>query len=255
MRNIECGDLWVKETRQVEDSPWIRLHVAILRSGAEEPAPDPLIYLSGGPGSFALEWLYYDAGTYHDILEKRDVIVFDQRGNGYSEPSLDCPEVSEAFQQTLKQDLGDGAWVQSKIAANLACHERLIREGIDLTAYNSAASAADVNDLRVALGYEQINLLGLSYGTRLALTVMRDFPEIVRSSVLDSPVPIQMDLLTAQGPHFNAALEYLFERCAMMEDCQKAFPELQGDLDTLIQRLDDEPVVVRVTHLLTYQQS
>lgn len=255
LREIECGELWVRENRALEESPLIRLHVAILRSEAENPAPDPLIYLSGGPGSFALDWLVYDAEDYHDVLKQRDVIVFDQRGIGYSEPSLDCPEVNEAFRKTLDQDLSEEDLIQSKLAAHLACHDRLIQEGIDLTAYNSAASAADVNDLRMTLGYEHVNLLGLSYGTRLAQTVMRDFPEIVRSAVFDSPVPIQMDLLAAQGPHFEAALESVFARCAMDEDCKEAFPDIEKDLDILIEKLDEAPMTVRVKHLITFQQS
>jgi hypothetical protein len=69
---------------------------------------------------------------------------------------------------------------------------------------------------------------------------MRDFPEIVRSSVLDSPVPIQMNLLSVQDLHFNAVLEYVFERCATVDECRRAFPGLRKDLDTLIKRLEDE---------------
>lgn len=255
VRQIECGDLFVQEDRTQEDSPIIQLHVAILKSTSENPQPDPLIYLSGGPGSFALEWLYWNAEGYHDILQQRDVIVFDQRGIGYSQPSLDCSEVSDSFLETLSQNPSDLAWVDSKVGANLACEARLVREGIDLAAYNSASSAADVNDLRLALGYEKVNLLGLSYGTRLALTVMRDYPEIVRSVVLDSPVPLQLDILAAQGPNFEAALDLVFERCAADEQCQAAFPDLQSDFDALVDRLDAEPVTVRVTHLFTNRQS
>jgi pimeloyl-ACP methyl ester carboxylesterase len=76
-----------------------------------------------------------------------------------------------------------------EVEAMLRCRDRLIQEGIDLSAYNSAASAADVNDLRIALGYDQVNLYGVSYGSRLALTVMRDYPGILRSVILDSTYP------------------------------------------------------------------
>ena len=75
------------------------------------------------------------------------------------------------------------------IHAGQACHDRLVQHGVDLSAYNSAATAADIEDLRVVLGYSKWNLYGGSYGSRIALTVMRDFPQGVRSVILDSAIP------------------------------------------------------------------
>jgi pimeloyl-ACP methyl ester carboxylesterase len=252
---VECGDLIVLENRSSATSSIIRLHVTILRSSSENPEPDPLIYLSGGPGSFALDWLVWETDLYHDILGSRDVIVFDQRGIGYSEPNMDCPEVSEEFNDTLDQNLSAEEWVQGKVRANLACRERLANEGIDLSAYNSAAIAADVNDLRLVLGYDTVNLLGLSYGTRLALTVMRDFPDTVRSAILDSAVPLQMDAFAAQGSHAQRSLDMVFDYCAADEDCSGAFPDLEGVFNGLLERLASDPIKVNVAHLFTGQLS
>ncbi len=92
---FECGYLVVPENRDQADSPIIRLSVAMIRSGAESPEPDPLIYLSGGPGGSAVQWFSADVEQYQAILGQRDIIYFDQRGTGYSEPDLACPEVSE----------------------------------------------------------------------------------------------------------------------------------------------------------------
>lgn len=255
LETVVCGDLLVPENRSVSNSATIRLHVAVLKSNGEQPEPDPLIYLSGGPGSVALEWLYWDAVQYGYILKHRDVIFFDQRGIGYSEPSLDCPEVSEAFHDTLDQNMSTEEWIQSKVGALLACHERLIDEGIDLSAYNSATIAADVNDLRLALGYDKVNLFGLSYGTRLALTIMREFPEAVRSVVLDSPVPLQMDIFSTQGQSARDALNLVFERCAAEEACNAAFPGLRSAFYGLLERLEVDPITVHVSHLFTRQLS
>ena len=253
--NIVCGDLLVPENRAVEGSPVIRLHVALLKSSAEAPEPDPLIYLSGGPGSFALEWLQWEIGEYQEILERRDVIFFDQRGIDYSEPSLDCPEVSQAQERILADGAPIGEWLPIRVEAHLACLNRLREQGIDLSTYNSSASAADVNDLRQALGYEQVNLLGLSYGTRLALTVMRDYPEAVRSVILDSPVPLQINLLASQGPSAQAALDLVFEGCAADTACAAAYPDLPGALGAVLDRLDQEPLELYVSHLITRQMS
>jgi pimeloyl-ACP methyl ester carboxylesterase len=104
---VDCGYLIVPEDRDRSDSPTIRLHVAVAHSLGRDPEPDPLIYLSGGPGSFALQWLYGNLSNYSNILRKRDVVFFDPRGVGYSEPSLDCPEVMEAFHEVLDQPISD----------------------------------------------------------------------------------------------------------------------------------------------------
>lgn len=249
--DIECGYLLVRENRDQSDSPIIRLRVAILGSSAESPEPDPLIYLSGGPGQSAVEWASAEAPLYQAILSERDVIFFDQRGTGYSEPFLDCPEVSENMADMLDQRLRSDDWLQDRAAAFLACRQRLVGEGIDLSVYNSAASAADVNDLRQVLGYEQVNLLGVSYGSRLALTVMRDFPEALRSVILDSPLPLQVDMIVDIGPNFQGSLDLLFERCATEEACAAAYPDLESTLDDLLTRLDQEPLVVQIRHPVT----
>jgi pimeloyl-ACP methyl ester carboxylesterase len=247
---VDCGYLIVPENRDLPDSPMIRLHVAIAHSLGKDPEPDPLIYLSGGPGSFALEWLYGNIPNYTNIIKKRDVIFFDPRGVGFSEPSLDCPEVMEAFHETRAQPISDAEWADRQVAASLACRDRLVSEGIDLDAYHSAAMAADVNDLRAVLGYDQVNLLGISYGTRTAQTVMRDFPDILRSVVLDSVVPVEADLASAEAVNAERALQIIFKRCAGDTACNKAYPDLEGILDELTEAIEENPITIKVRHLV-----
>src|SRR5574338_112716 len=94
--NPECGYLVVPENRTRPDTRQIRLHVAIFRSRAATPAPDPVVKLAGGPGSSALDTAGYLLGKGMDaVLDRRDFVVFDQRGTGYSQPRLDCPERTE----------------------------------------------------------------------------------------------------------------------------------------------------------------
>lgn len=250
---IECGYLIVPEERSRPDGPSIRLHVAVARSVGKEPAPDPLIYLSGGPGSRSLQWLYGNIHNYLDILKTRDVIFFDPRGVGYSEPSLDCPEVMEAFHETRAMAITSEDWVDRQVEASLVCRERLLQDGIDLTAYHSGAMAADVSDLRKGLGYEKVNLFGISYGTRTAQTVMRDYPEIVRSVVLDSVVPIEADLFGSDALNADQALAIIIERCQVDPPCHEAFPDLLGTLEKVSSELAANPLTIRVRHLLTNQ--
>lgn len=252
--NVECGYLIVPEDRDNPESPTIRLHVAIARSTAQDPEPDPLIYLSGGPGSFALQWLYGNLRNYSNLRRERDVIFFDPRGVGYSEPSLDCPEVMDAFHETRDQPISDAEWVDAQVEATLACRDRLVSAGIDLGAYHSAAMAADVNDLIIALGYDQVNLFGVSYGTRTALTVMRDYPHILRSVVLDSPVPVEADMFVTDGVKAEQALQVVFQHCAEDDVCSRVYPSLPDVLDELTEKIAEDPVTVRVRHLVRNEQ-
>ncbi len=127
------------------------------------------------------------------------------------------------------------------------CRDRLTAQGIDLSAYNSAASAADVNDLRITLGYNQLDLYGDSYGTRLALSVMRDYPEAVRSAVLDSTYPLEVNLYTTLAPNAERAFNVLFDDCAADPTCNAAYPNLRAVFYNLVDQLNANPVTVSLS--------
>ena len=222
--DAECGDLIVAEDRTRPDGRRISIHVAIQRAWSSRPQPDPVVYLDGGPGFPPLVEGFWS----HPFLDDRDLIVFDQRGTGLSQPSLDCPEVVYVF-------------LREEIDALRDCRRRLLQQGIDLTTYNSAASAADLEDLRVALGYETWNLYGVSYGSRLALTAMRDHPAGIRSAILDSVYPLQQDIY-AEGPrNAQRAFDKLFGACAVDEACHQSFPLLEERFYEVVERLDRRP--------------
>lgn len=225
---IECGYLIVPEDRSWADSPMIELAVAIIYSsgGGQEP---PIVYLAGGPGSSALDEFVSDPeGWAYPFLETRDLILIDQRGTGYSFPTLDCPELEDAdFTQ------GD---------PERECHARLVAEGIDLSAYNSAENAADIADLRLALGYEEWNLLGISYGTRLALAVMRDRPEGIRSVLLDSPFPPNVDTPGEEALNVWESLQTLFTDCQADAYCDETYPDLEAVFLETVAGLNEAPV-------------
>jgi pimeloyl-ACP methyl ester carboxylesterase len=244
-----CGYLIVPEDRSDPNSETIRLATAIFSSVSDNPAPDPLIYLSGGPGGNNLsDQEFAFADTWSPYLEQRDVILFDQRGVGFSNPSLACGEFVDAYIEGLRlnpviEDTGE-------ITAMLDCHQRLIGEGVNLTAYNSAANAADINDLRLALGYDEVNLFGVSYGTRLALTAMRDVPDGIRSVILGATYPPQVNLFTDQAQYVERIFNLLFEACASASDCQAKYPDLRDVFFNLVASLDADPVQITVPDLL-----
>jgi pimeloyl-ACP methyl ester carboxylesterase len=134
-----------------------------------------------------------------------------------------------------------------------ACRERLVKSGVNLAAYTTAASAADVNDLRLALGYKNWNLYGISYGTRLALTVLRDDPQSVRSVILDSTVPLEVDFFAPWAVNAERAFDLLFARCRSDESCNQAYPNLESLFYDLANRLDANPVTISVIRPLTGQ--
>ncbi len=225
---ISCGTLFVPEHRLRADVevPTIELAVVIIRSTSDTPASDPLIYLEGGPGGSAIA--YYDVWFASAFREQRDIILIDQRGTGFSKPSLNCPEYADYE-------------IENPIEA---CRDRLTAEGVDLRAYNSRENAADVADLIRALNLEQANLFGVSYGTRLALTVLRDHPDVVRSVILDAVYPPQVNRLNEQPKHANRAFEVLFAACAADAICNAAYPNLRDTFYTTIQNLNDEPLLL-----------
>lgn len=239
---IECGSLTVPMNRAEPDSGRVRLPVAVIKSDSPNRQPDPVVYLDGGPGGNTLEqmpWVYLAVA---DIAPDRDVIIFDQRGAGFSNPSLDCPEIQEVNYEILVLPLTIDQRVIEDESAVKTCRDRLVRAGINPSFATSAENAADVNDLRIALGYEQWNLFGVSYGTKLALTVMRDYPEGVRSVILDSVYPLQSDLFTELQPDFDRALGALFASCAADPTCAAAYPDLETAFYDTVNALNANPV-------------
>ena len=244
--DVKCYDLIVPENRGRADSPTIRLHVAIYKSTSAEVAPDPIVFLSGGPGQAAIANFSSGGLGFRAFRDNRDLIVFDQRGTGNSQPVLDCPETFTATVETMGQNLSLEDSNLRDTQAFQACHDRLVKEGIDLSAYTSAASAQDAEDLRRALGIEKWNIYGVSYGTRLALTIMRDFPNGIRSAVLDSVLPPQVNLNNVRYIDTQGALDHLFARCEADKKCNDTYPDLKKMFFDLVTKLDSDPITVRV---------
>jgi len=253
---VNCGFLSVAEHQPdlatAARGRVLMLAVAIFHPPGGASNPDPVIYLSGGPGSSTLEMLRYATQeTLAPVFSTgRDLVFFDQRGVGRSRPALDCPAL-DALGWELLDDTIDGRAVAPEEAAGLVvaslreCHQEL--SGVaDLTAYNSVASAHDVEALRVALGVDQINLWGGSYGTRLALEVMRQHPQAIRSVVLEAVYPPQVDLIVDSPGNFARALDRLFEACAANAVCNTNYPDLPAVLDETVKRFNEQPVMREV---------
>lgn len=246
---VDCGFLTVLEDRAKPDGYVIKLAVARLRGSVPSPRPDPVIYLAGGPGESALHKaaaVFGDQAFIADtrfIWEERDLILLDQRGIGRSEPRLECPVYYR--RRTGLPALGlDPDEVQREVDALLACKRSLSEQGIDVGAYTPEAIAADVADLATAMGYQTYNLFGSSFGTLPALTVMRDYPDHVRSAVLDGVWPPQVNVAEARHGNVTAALEALFRRCEADPECSRSYPDLEREFWQVVDRYSARPTTI-----------
>lgn len=235
----QCGKLEVPEDRANPDGRRLQLHVAVIPAVSRSPEPDPLFLLAGGPGQAATEAFPASIFALEKINQDRDLVLVDQRGTGQSNP-LRCLDPDD-------ETVMDEAQV---IAELKQCPARL-EAAADLRFYTTEIAMQDLDDVRAALGYETINLYGGSYGTRAALTYLRLFPERVRTVTLDAVVDADFRLLLEASQDGQRALELVFDRCQTDPDCSAAFPELRREFETVLARLEAQPVDLSLPHPLT----
>jgi pimeloyl-ACP methyl ester carboxylesterase len=241
---VECFYLVVPENRARKNGRTVRLPIIVMKSDNPAPKPDPVLRTLGGPGGSSLRMV--TGRRFSPWLKNRDMIVFEQRGTKYSQPALECPEVGEAAIISAKQQPAAAPAKKSELAAVKLCRDRLIKSGIDLSAYNSTESAADIEDLRRALKLEKINLYGVSYSARLMLNVMRDYPGGVRSVVLESTLPLEVNYDEVGVDGIIRGLDLLFAGCAADPACAAAFPRLETDFYDLVRKANSSPISIGV---------
>ncbi|HEX2621212.1 MAG TPA: alpha/beta fold hydrolase [Phototrophicaceae bacterium] len=240
---ISCGDLIVPENRANPDSRTIKIHVAIIKSDARVKHDDAIIFLDGGPGGHTLEHIDWFAGS--DMLYTgRDVIIFDQRGVGLSQPSLDCQEIGGTNYFHRSEDLTIAERNKLELEDIQFCHDRLTARNIDLSGYNTTENAEDVEDLRLVLGYPPWNLFGGSYGTTLGLEILRNHPEGVRSAILVSVAPPETNWIEGIPSSASRAFGAFFNACDTDEHCSEDHPNLENTFYVLVHILNAHPITV-----------
>jgi pimeloyl-ACP methyl ester carboxylesterase len=243
LRTARCGYLTVPENRSTDNGRTIRLAVAIVPARSPTPAPDPIVHMTGGPGGIAI--LEAQALVGAGFNRDRDLILMDQRGTLFSKPALTCSEIDRFNARALSLPLDAPATRRLHVAATAACHRRLVGQGIDLGAYNTTENAADFADLRTALGIAEWNVFGVSYGTDLALTLMREHPEGIRTVTIDSVVPPDVVTLSGFWPNARDGFDDLFAACAAQPSCRRAHPRLKATFTRQVRRLEAHPVATR----------
>ena len=240
---FDCGYVKVPEQHADPDGPTIRLPVAILRTTSDDPRPDPLFMAQGGPGGDAFEIFPIVIGQLADSLG-RDIVIFNQRGTQYAEPNLMCTESFEAAAEILAL-AGDEADARA-LEALSECYDRLSGEGINLSAYNSLENAADVDAIREALGYEEYNFYGVSYGTLLGLHLMRNHPDHLRSMILDGVVPPDVNFIPQVAANTDRVFTEIIQTCENDLACRSEYPNLEERFFNLVDELNQTPEMLKI---------
>jgi pimeloyl-ACP methyl ester carboxylesterase len=242
----DCGEITLPGRGEDDD---YEITLSFARFNATGPAaevrPDPVVYLHGGPGGSIVD----DADFWYESIisphtETRDVILYDQRGGGRSTDLPVCHEATESSDRFHASPDPHDELAADFLADLASCSEKFARGNHDTTAFNSRINAEDLIDLLWALGVEQYNLHGSSYGSRLAQTVMRDSPEGVRSVILSGAYPIDANLMGSIPVSIETALTAVFDGCVADETCNEALPDPWQALEDLVTELDAEPLGV-----------
>lgn len=227
---VRSGYLKVPENRQKPNGRTVSIPFVFIRRPDQDARKNIGLYTTGGPGYSTIanvDSISYESG----YLAYGGFIFFDQRGTKKAEPCLDCISVNDAIKRSYQEHLNRDSLV---LIAVKKCRDNFVKQGIDLSAYNTIESAEDINDLRLALGLDSLNLVGVSYSGGLMLTVARNHPEAVRTLILNSPLPGYVNYEEHALFNLNEALETVFNKSDSLKDrFHQYFTDITGKHFTL----------------------
>jgi pimeloyl-ACP methyl ester carboxylesterase len=229
-----CGKLTVFENRTARSGRTIDLNVVVVPALDSGRTEEPLFDLAGGPGVASTGAADFYAKEGKEYRRHRDVVLVDQRGTGSSNP-LTAPPRKRSPQDYL---------TEMYPVEYVTTMRQALEPHADLTQYTTSIAMDDLDDVRAWLGYERINLFGLSYGTRAALVYMRQHPDRVRSAILMGVAPTYLKMPLHHARAAKRAMDLLLAECAGDAACHQAFPQIQREWEEVLERLVREPVRV-----------
>jgi len=244
-RDVRCGYVTVPLDYANPGGRTIRIAVAVAEAKSATPQPDPVMVLGGGPGDELIQIFLSllvepdPANPFAPLNQNRDIILLDQRGAGFSRPALECDRVGTTFRRS--QGLPSASVNRRALADYGSCVRRLRRAGNDLGAYKTPNNARDLNRVRQALGYEQVNVFGTSYGTYLAQDAARRAPSWIRSLTLSSPAPTQLNLVEETPAAYRSSVRAVTNACAAEPACARVTPDFEAALNRVVRRLGERP--------------
>ena len=227
-----CATLGVPLDREHPDGEKIALQIAVVPALNRRSTSAPLFLLAGGPGQSASDMYVAQSAAFSRIGRDHDIVLVDQRGTGRSS-ALAC-EYPEDWQEPADP-------MPALRQATQAC---LTKYGDRVRFYTTSIAVRDLDSVRAALGYEQIDLYGASYGTRVAQLYMRRFPTRTHAAILDGvtyPEQIIGPETPKDGEH---ALQLIVARCKTSAGCAAAYPDLQQELDGLLKQFGTQRISI-----------
>jgi pimeloyl-ACP methyl ester carboxylesterase len=231
--SAKCGTYRVYENRSAQSGRQIDLNIAVLPATTDHVEPDPLFYFAGGPGGAATDVTSLFAAEFSELNKTRDIVLIDQRGTGSSN-LLMCPKPDKPF------DISD--------TAAYAAYAESCLNGLDADPrwYTTRAYVDDVNEVRQALGYDQINISGGSYGGTVVQVYLQQHPETVRTAIINNSTLIDYPIFEHLADSSQRAFDLVMARCAKDEKCHAAYPDPQADLDAALAQVAKQPVETNV---------
>jgi pimeloyl-ACP methyl ester carboxylesterase len=248
----QCSSLEVLENRAAPGGRKIRLAIAWVPAKGEA-APDPVFMLAGGPGQSALESFPNIASAFDEARKHRDVILVDQRGTGGSN-QLRCQEPPTAAMASAPEASTVDPDAKEDSIATRAFAERCLRvvsSHADVRYYTTTDAIQDLDDVRHALGADKVNLVGVSYGTRVAQQYAKRYPAHTRTVTLDGVVPNSLVLGNEFAGNLEDSLDRQFARCAKDKACAEKLGDPRARLTTLLTTLKTSPPRVRYRDAIT----
>ncbi len=224
-QEVLCGSFPVFEDRVAAKGRKINIEFAVIPSVTEAKEADPLVFFAGGPGQGARDMGQFVSVAFKEIHENRDVVLIDQRGMGNSHP-LACDQPDDNSLSLSEEEM-------AKLMRDILT-QCLNDLEADVTQYTQDLANQDIHDILQALGYDKVNLYGVSWGTRSALLYVNQFPEQVRTVIMDGVAPLANKVPLYANEDAERAIQTLFRDCEADDDCRAAFPELKQDFDNVL---------------------
>ncbi len=234
--SARCGAFEVPEDHEQPEGRLLEIAYAVVPARSGSPAPDPVFFLAGGPGQSAIDTAPLISLSLREVNRDRHLVFIEQRGTGSSH-ALNCEP----------DDLDDMIEMDFE-RINQAVRDCMDDWDVDVRHFTSTDYADDLEAFRSAHGFDKINLIGGSYGTRMAQVYLRNYPDRVRSVVLDAVVPTRLRLGSEHSLMLDQALELLFKRCAEQDVCNDRFPGVEADFRALIERYRDNGQSITISH-------
>ncbi|WP_204104450.1 MULTISPECIES: alpha/beta hydrolase [Spirulina sp. CCY15215] len=246
-----CGYVTVPEFHDRPDEKTIKIAVTLFPNTQHKSIADPLVMIQGGPGASTLSFFpvgFVPQNFLTPLQNQRDIILIEQRGTRYSQPSLFCPEVRKVTLEVLSAKSKNNQQTADELnrKALINCRDRLQAEGVNFSAYNGWESAADLAMVFEILGYDRVNFYGISYGAEVAQLLMKRYPDRLRTVILDAvaPTSIYRDRYIPRSA--SHALREVFSTCLADKKCNQNYPELEKIFFQVINNLNRNPITLAI---------